>query len=227
MKFIIFNFNENSSNVTESMSEETTEMDLGTVESIGDLGTFTHEWYDVEVEIPILPAFSVVYFWIRTGCHDTHFDRNVLSSDTKLKFYNGQSVKQEHTDITIALYYSGIRDYSHLFHWVDEEALRVRLGEFYEEAEKSFDNASWLSFALMCGAIFEGILYAKGYRNGLESKINKALEESVIDSHTAAIMHNVRGFRNLVHAYKFNEPKVSRADAMDIRSVLDKLLIQF
>jgi len=50
MKFIIFNIKANSPNVVENMRE-----------APDDEG-FTGRWHQVDVEIPILPAFSIVYF---------------------------------------------------------------------------------------------------------------------------------------------------------------------
>jgi len=180
---------------------------------------------DFDADISYLNFELLRYFGLKSVFGIEHSDKDIMINDTTLRFGTCCSVKEEGTDI--AVYYSGIRDYSHLFYWVEEDGLRERLGEFYEEADKAFDNASWLSFALLCGAVFEGVLYAKGYRNGLEAKINKAVSDSIIDNRTSEIMHKVREFRNLIHAYKYEEPRVTRRDAMDIRSVLDKLLISF
>ena len=103
--------------------------------------------------------------------------------------------------------------------------MRVRLGEFYREAELNFDGGAWLSFALMCGAIFEGILYAKLEINkGFKELIKAAFTDSKITSQTRDIMDMVREYRNLVHSNKYKDPYITRANALDIRTTLDKLI---
>lgn len=58
----------------------------------------------------------------------------------------------------LLIHYHGIRDYSLLLPQVQDELLKTRIALFYEEMEKNFDAGSWLSFALMAGAVFEGLL---------------------------------------------------------------------
>lgn len=78
---------------------------------------------------------------------------------------------------------------------------------------------------LMCGAIFEGILFAKLRQNkSFNDLISAASHTGLIDAHTESIMNTVRGYRNLVHANKHTDPYVSRIDAMDTRITLDKLI---
>jgi hypothetical protein len=64
-------------------------------------------------------------------------------------------------DCKIVIFYHGIRDYGLLFPSITPLTLQARMGEFYREAEIAFDAAAWLTFMLMCGALFEGILFHK------------------------------------------------------------------
>ncbi|MFJ8457318.1 hypothetical protein [Bacillus paramycoides] len=104
------------------------------------------------------------------------------------------------------------------------------LGSFYEEAEKNFDQGAWLSFALMCGAVFEGMLYDKlGYpsENNFQHMTNVAYARNIINEQQNGIIDNVRKLRNRIHCNRFNKPYVSRTDAMDMKSILDTLIKDF
>ncbi|HEY5601704.1 MAG TPA: hypothetical protein VIM41_01195 [Gammaproteobacteria bacterium] len=46
-----------------------------------------------------------------------------------------------------------------MFPAVSTPERKESLANYYEEAEKCFDAGAWLSFMLMCGAVFEGLLY--------------------------------------------------------------------
>jgi hypothetical protein len=129
----------------------------------------------------------------------------------------------------LVIHYHGIRDYSGLFPQVSELALRRRLGEFYEEAEMTFDRGAWLSFALMAGSVYEGLLgWRLGETNGTFSNlIQRAAKDALITEHESRILQDARASRNLVHAGRFEEPAVTRLRAMDMRTVLDNLIRQF
>ena len=125
----------------------------------------------------------------------------------------------------LVIHYHGIKDYEALFPNVADKNLRTRLGQFYQEVETNFDNAGWLSYALMCGALYEGLLYSHLGKNlEFEKLIGRALTRELIDSKTASIMHTTRELRNLVHASRCVEPYVTRAQAMDMRSTMDRLI---
>lgn len=131
-------------------------------------------------------------------------------------------------DSKLVIHYHGIRDYKLLFPFIVDTSLQERLGNFYREAEISFENSAWLSFMLMCGAIFEGMLFAKlGQGITFYSLINAARQINLIDADEESIMTQVRLYRNLVHAKKHSEPYVSRVYAMDARTTLDKLIKKF
>lgn len=207
MKSIVFYFNPNSTNFSETM--------------------ISNNDYDNMYTIPILPAFCVEYFVAQIGALTYYQDKcDIITNNTitcKAEYSTAEFEKK------IIIYYHGIRDYSLLFYWVTEQQLRERLGMFYREAENDFDNGAWLSFALMSGAIFEGILYSKilGSSKTFHDMINYAHSNNIIDGKTKDIMHNVRQFRNLVHSNMYSSMYITRADAMDIRSILDKVIKEF
>ena len=99
------------------------------------------------------------------------------------------------------------------------------MGCFYKEAELAFENGAWLSYSLMCGAIYEGLLYGLHVKGKSFLQIIKnAFSKDIIDEETSSIMYTARGLRNLVHGNKNKEPYVTRLQAMDMRTVMDKLL---
>lgn len=126
----------------------------------------------------------------------------------------------------LVINYHGIRDYKLLFPQVTEESLQVRLARFYEEAERVFDTGSWLSFALMASAVYEGLLgWSLDEKNAtFSSLIKKAYDAPIVDAGERDVLEAARKTRNLVHASNHEEAWVSRAQAMDMRSVLDKLV---
>ena len=127
--------------------------------------------------------------------------------------------------VTLAITYTGIRDYSLLFPHVKNEALRNRLGQFAEEADKAFDEAAWMSFVLMAGAVIEGMLMARfGKKLGFYDLINQAGDKGILSPEEQAQAHQVRDARNLVHAGRFEKPFVDRKLAMDTYIVYDRLL---
>lgn len=179
--------------------------------------------YQYEFTIPILPAYAVEYFVIQIGALSYFQSKDERIQNDKLIVKSEYSFKD--FNITVAIHYHGIRDYSLLFPWVGNNDLRKRLGEYYREAELNFDSGAWLSFALMSGAVFEGILHAKLNRNDkFQDLITGAYNSGLIDNQTQTIMNMVRDQRNLVHANKYATPYVTRTDAMDIRKILDKLI---
>lgn len=126
----------------------------------------------------------------------------------------------------LVIHYHGIKDYSLLFPHVGNKELQERLGHFYEEAELSLDSGAWLAFSLMCGAVYEGLLFH--YFGQRETKFEKLIDaahaEGVINDATAKIMHSTRQLRNLVHASRSDTEYVRRAQAMEMRTVLDRLI---
>jgi len=179
--------------------------------------------YVYEFTIPILPAFAIEYFTLQFGASSCFPDKQDSIQNDKLTIFLGYSLDE--VDSKLVIHYHGIRDYALLFPFITDSSLKERLGDFYREAEITFENASWLSFILMCGAIFEGILFAKLEQNkSFHELIITASQQGLIDAYTKSIMNTVRGYRNLVHAKKYTDPYVSRMDSMDVRITLDKLI---
>ena len=188
---------------------------------------------DVKFPIPTLKAYAIEYseFTFKGGFHE-HKEltegRDFELIDDGLIWHGFFPPMQPSLDYyRLVIHYHGIRDYGLLFPHVQEQVLRVRLGKYYEEAESTFDNGAWLSFALMCGALYEGLLFAHfGKDASFSDMIDKAASETIIDEGTAKIMHVTRDLRNLVHASKATDPFVSRLQAMDMRKVMDRLIQQ-
>ena len=179
-----------------------------------------------EFTIPTLPAFAIEYFTLQFGALSCFPGKEDSIQNDKLTVCPGYDL--EGFDSKLVVHYHGIRDYKLLFPFVVDPSLQERLGNFYREAEITFENASWLSFMLMCGAIFEGILFAKLKQNkSFNDLISAASQQGLIDTHTKSIMTIVRCYRNLVHANRHTEPYVSRIDAMDTRITLDRLIKAF
>ena len=185
---------------------------------------------EVEFNIPILPAFAIEY-------SDFSFTDSLVECKSLLvegRDYILRNDKLVWSDFTaplhkpayrLTIYHHGIRDFSLLFPHVCDNALKCRLGRFYKEADTAFENGIWLSFALMCGALYEGLLFAYLEENlNFFDLINKAGDKEIIDSNIVEIMHRARNLRNLVHANNFSKEFVSRSDAMDMRKVMDFLI---
>jgi hypothetical protein len=185
--------------------------------------TRSGDMYLYNFEIPILAAYAVEYFSVQIGA------LSGFPGETEKIVGSSLFLESEYEfndlDCKLIIHYHGIRNYGLLFPSVNPASLQKRLGEFYQEAETAFENAAWLTFMLMCGALFEGILFFKvGEDKTFHELIKKAHSTSIIDAETRDIMDKVRKYRNLVHS-KFHERSyVSRADAMDTRTILDKLL---
>jgi hypothetical protein len=185
----------------------------------------------VKFLIPTLHAYAVEYseFTFRDAMlkHKQPLEgRDYVLAEDGLIWQNAESTIFDFVhSYRLVIHYHGIRDYSLLFPHVNDINLRNRLGDFYQEAESSFDRSAWLSFVLMCGALYEGLLYSHFCRNDNFSKlIERALKRGIIDLQGAKIMTNTRELRNLIHANNAATPFVKRSQAMDTRTVMDKLI---
>ncbi|MEO0355155.1 MAG: DUF4145 domain-containing protein [Cyanobacteria bacterium P01_A01_bin.3] len=179
----------------------------------------------IKFTVPTLPAYAIEYSELTQnslGC-STEDDEYEIAGDQIIWKNSGGAYPGD--AFRFIIHYHGIRDFSLLFPSVADPSLRERLGEFYREQEINFNDASWLSFILMCGAIFEGVLFSKiGRDDSFKKLIESAHQSNFIDLDTKKIMHSVRGYRNLVHAHKHTESYVLRKDAMDVKTTLDKLI---
>jgi hypothetical protein len=196
-----------------------------------DYNSATHEIRSgkpvVLFSVPTLPAYAIEHsdFSINGLGSNKEGDAYAIIGD---KVLCNESDIQADDSLRLIIYYHGIRDYRLLFPLITDSALVERLGNFYEEAEKNFANGAWLSYALMCGAIYEGLLFAKlGVNETFALLTRNALTGGIIDTATADVIEKARNFRNLVHANRYHDIYVSRADAMDMRTTIDKLIKKF
>lgn len=151
-------------------------------------------------DVPILSAYAIEFSELFGG---NRYDQT--SDLIEHQIFESTVHTRNHLlfndNIKLKIYYHGIRDYSLLFVHVDDPQLRKRLGEFYHEAETSFEACAWLSYSLMCGAIFEGLLFDKIKENiKFINLINTALNKGLISEHEASVINDARDMRNLVHA---------------------------
>ena len=128
----------------------------------------------------------------------------------------------------LVIHYHGIRDYALLFPQITDQRLKERLGRFYEEAEVAFDNHAWLSFALMAGAVYEGLLgwRLKSTKKSFDELIQLSQKQGVLSQSESDVLHDARQNRNLIHADRSTEAWMTRARAMDMRLVMDRLIRQ-
>lgn len=182
--------------------------------------------YSVAITIPLLSAFSIEYVDIKINGVSFEGTATIKTEENKIEFQSDYKISTEFRT-SIILYYHGIRDYELLFPWVESTALRKRIGYFHEEADKNFDSAAWFSFSIMCGAIFEGLLTAKGVNGDFNKKIDKAHEDGLLNENQKVIFHKVRKLRNTIHANNYNKNLTSRKDAMDIKNTLNSVIKSF
>ncbi len=130
----------------------------------------------------------------------------------------------------LIIYYHGIRDYSALFPQVkaNEPERAERIGRFYEEAEVSFDAGAWMSFMLMSGAIIEHLLFHKVMNSKINSLCRLTVEARRLDyinNDEKSLIDEIRASRNVIHCDRLDEEYISRKQAMDVRTLVEKLML--
>ena len=195
-------------------------------------GFIDNEDGNCECIIDLLPAYAINYtelkIWGTSYLENSDYWIDQPNSRVIIKDSSEKIKMAEDTHNTLIVNYFGIRDYRLLFPKVTNEKLAKRLGCFYEESEKTFDNNSWLAYSLMCAAVFEGILYSKYNRSDtFEKLIDCAYSKGDINDKIQSIMHGTRHIRNLVHANNYTDDYVNRKTAMDIRTVMDYIVKYF
>lgn len=192
----------------------------------------------IRIRVPTLPAYAIEFADLIPPTNlETGYEPPIEGIDFTIDgdevIWRGHRLlgilNSAHGIFRLIVHYHGIRDYKALFPFVSDEALRTRLGEFYEEAETVFENGAWLSFSLMCGAIYEGLLTAHPNVAGdsFAEMIRNAEENETLTKEDVALMEFARKCRNLIHASKSNLPNVTRIKAMDLRISMDKLIQAF
>lgn len=180
-----------------------------------------------EYTIDLLPAYAIEVFSINVNGMIMPGTPDVMVLRGNKATWQGQWALASSDNLILTIYYHGIRDYEALFPRVTNPDLKMRLAEFYIEAEIAFENKMRLAFCLMCGAIFEGLLFDRNPTGKFYDKINAAQTSGSITPDVASIMHNTRTKRNLIHASNFASPFVSHTEMMDMRTTLDKLIMDF
>lgn len=184
--------------------------------------------------IPILNAYSIEYFIF----HEWALNSTIPNNDSniwKTKIIDWKELvldtnfkNFEDWLFAVTIFYHWVRSYPELFYWVENSKQKIRLWQYYKEAEKNFKTRSYLSFMLMCWAIFEWILEAKGINWRFHEKIAKAYLDKLIGEETEIIMNKIREKRNVVHLNNFDTYDYpSTTDFMDTRKELDYLILYF
>ncbi|MFK5891778.1 MAG: hypothetical protein QM504_00995 [Pseudomonadota bacterium] len=190
-----------------------------------------------EYLVPVLPAYAIEYAELIVppdldGVSETRLlmDHGFgIEKDKVLWHSYRQQIFGYHAPILI-LHYHGIRDYQLLFPAVSSNTRIQRLAYYYEEAEKCFEAGAWLSFMMMCGAVFEGLLFDRIGSSKVKDfnpLIIKAAAEKLIATNEQSLMDKVREYRNVIHLNNKEDSYVSRADVMDTRKVLDTIIQRF
>jgi len=145
--------------------------------------------------------------------------------DMWLGLYGVRKAYQPYIRIT----YIGIKDYRDFFAFVEEDKVRQRLAEMFEEAESAFENQMWFSYTIVAGAVCEGILFSvlqAGKSVPFKPLIERAKKNQVISLTQANILHKVRNLRNIIHPSNYEEPNITRPVAMDLKILIDELLAE-
>jgi len=190
-----------------------------------------------EYIVPVLPAYAIEYAELIVppdldGVSETRIlvDHGFgIDKDKVLWHSYRQPIFGNHEPVLI-IHYHGIRDYRLLFPAISSDARIQRLASYYEEAEKCFEVGAWLSFMMMCGAVFEGLLFDRVGSSKVKKftgLITKATQQKLITADEKILMDKVRGYRNIVHLDNNEDSYVSRADVMDTRKVLDTIIQRF
>lgn len=186
------------------------------------------EGENILYNIPIIDAFGIVAYTYYNGIISSGEENNIVIKDKKLILGGYAEIYDQMEELSIlTVSYCAIRDYSLLFSNIlrINTELATRLGMYYYEAEKAFENEAWLTYSLMCGAIYEGLLYFNDIKEKtFYENIEKAYEINIIEEKEKEIMHSAREHRNLVHANKYNTEYVSRKSAVDMRTTMDNLI---
>ncbi|QSB09304.1 hypothetical protein [Lysinibacillus fusiformis] len=198
-----------ASQIDETRIDETTQLNL---------------W---KIHIPILSAYSIEYI-------TEHWDplSGVLANECvngNIIEYQTDFQKAEVADLFMIIHYHGIKDYEALFPWIINDNLRKRIATFYEELESNFENGVWLSALLLSGAVLEGILAAKLGKmdKTLNDLITLAKERRLVNESDATLLTEIRKYRNIVHANKYRDEYVTKQKAMDVRSIIDRIIKNF
>jgi hypothetical protein len=194
--------------------------------------------FDVPIakyRVPTLPAYAIEFAVLKTPQQMFESYQRELTEGRGFHIEGDIVVVSSYTpDFLVEakppillVHYHGIRDYRLLFPAVTTAERKQSLANYYEEAEKCFEAGAWLSFMLMCGAVFEGLLFDRlgmASLNKFVDLIAKAQASKVITADEATLFDTVRRYRNIVHLNQADKASVSRAEVMDTRKTLDVIV---
>lgn len=183
--------------------------------------------------VSVLPAYAIDHaFFIINGILYPIDGRNIEinGKDIIRRIGENDFFLDNQDTLQIQIYYHGIRDYRLIFPSIQavDPSRAERLASIYEEAEACFNAGAWLAFALMSGGIFDNVLYHKlgsPSDSRLVSMVNEAMTRGLISNNEGKIINSIRQFRNAIHGNNLASPYISRANAMDIYSVSEKLIL--
>lgn len=187
--------------------------------------------------VPVLPAYAIEYAELIVppdldGARETRLllDHGFDIDEDKVLWHSYRRPMFGDYKPILIIHYHGIRDYKLLFPAISSETRIERLANYYEESDKCFEAGAWLSFMMMCGAVFEGLLFDSIGSSKLKDfnpLIIKAAEQKLITTDEQNLMNKVREYRNMIHLNNKEESYVNRADVMDTRKVLDTIIQRF
>lgn len=185
----------------------------------------------VEFKVPTLPAYSITNHSI----DGVNINVDGVTTPTASVIVNDRVIihgvnklintLRPSTPI-LTIYHFGIKDYSLMFPEINNSVLRKRVGLFMEEADKSFEQEAWLSFVVMAGSVFEGLLsdLLGDYDSTFGKLVSRVDELNLLDDYEVSILKDAVSFRNHVHAGRYEEKTAERKAAMGIRVQLDQFI---
>ncbi len=178
--------------------------------------------------VPILPAYAVQDSKLELDYILSDFNerspRHEIRGNQVEAFVGGLGFDSTPRSGFLTVYHSGIKNYSLLFPHIENDLLRVRLGQLAQEAESAFESRSWMSYVVMVGAILEGLLIAHFDFKGFAKLISKAQKAEIITLEERVIFDEVRDMRNRVHPDRYEEQFADREIALELSVIYDKML---
>lgn len=179
-------------------------------------------------KVPTLPAYAIIdsRLDLENSMHTDagyvlpHYE---LLNDCVATAGRFQDIFQSPSGI-LTIYHNGIKDYKLLFPHIENDSLKVRLGQFAEEASNAFESQSWVSYVLMVGGVLEGLLYNQFGNKKFQTLINEANDKDLITDEEATLIDRVRIARNKIHACKYNEIIADRKTALELSTAYDRLV---
>ena len=187
--------------------------------------------YSAHFTIPSLPAYAISSHSL-AGINADPVNGYVFSAseiiNDKLIVHGMQEIHQYLFvgPSVLTINYIGIRDYKLLFPQIENKGIKERVACFMEEADKNFDQCSWLSFAIMAGAANEGLFndLTEDVDSTFGKLITKTKRLAIFEDSDYETLEFLVDSRNLIHAGRYKDEYISRNMAMKVRLSLDELI---